>query len=136
MGGLVRDSTGTWVQGYYAGTIGGDPLKAEIEALKLGLIMLWDANLRSVICEVDCLEIVQTLVSNNYQLHTHASHLLHLKLILDRDWDVELRQISRDANEAADCLVGLCSRLQCHYTSLEVPPHELCPMLARDLLVL
>ncbi|XP_057418984.1 uncharacterized protein LOC130713213 [Lotus japonicus] len=136
MGGLVRDASGYWVCGFYAGATSANPLLAEIEALKLGLNMLWDANLRCVDCEVDCLDIVQALANNTYQFHVQASNLLELKLLLDRDWDVELRHISRDANDAADCLAGLGSRLQCSYTYLEVPPHELCPILARDLLAL
>lgn len=132
-GGLVKDATHAWVNGFYTGSIEGDPFKAEVEALKLGLILMWDVNMRSAVCEVDCIELVQALVDERYQFHAMASDLLDIRLLLDRDWDVELMHISRDANEVADYLAGLGSGLQCTYTCLEAPPPQLCPILVMDL---
>ncbi|XP_057420539.1 uncharacterized protein LOC130714634 [Lotus japonicus] len=115
---------------------GGNPITAEIGALKHGLVLLWNANIRKAICEVDCLEIVKALSKNRYQFHEYASELLDLKLLLDRDWCIELTHISRDANAAADCLAGIGGGLQCPIEYLEAPPQQLAPILARDLLAL
>ncbi|XP_057426445.1 uncharacterized protein LOC130719864 [Lotus japonicus] len=116
--------------------VGGNPITAEIGALKHGLVLLWNANIRKAICEVDCLEIVKALSENRYQFHELASELLDLKLLLDRDWCIELTHISRDANAAADCLAGMGGGLQCPIEYLEAPPQQLAPILARDLLAL
>lgn len=136
MGGIVRDAHGAWISGFYAGSLGGDALRAEIAALKHGLTLLWNANVRRATCEVDCLDIVEALENDRYQFHALASELLDIRLLLDRDWTVTLAYVPREANAAADCLAGLGASLLCPLTCLESPPQELQPILARDLLAL
>ncbi|XP_057418000.1 uncharacterized protein LOC130712177 [Lotus japonicus] len=135
-GGLVRDSAGSWIIGFMAGTGGGGPLLAEIKALKSGLEILWEKGEREVICEVDCLELVHVIHHQREQFHALALEFRELQLLLSRDWRVQLLHISRDANTAADCLAHLGSVSQCDLSRLEVPPPQLLPFLARDALAL
>lgn len=46
-GGVVRDSSGKWLQGVFGGCTGGNPLLVEIIALKAGLyngLGLWSED--------------------------------------------------------------------------------------------
>lgn len=97
---------------------------------------MWDANVRDVICEVDCLDLEEALRDDRLHFHEHASELQDIKKLLQRSWTNQLVHISRNANEAADCLAALGADRQCSVLRLKVPPPQLQPILARDLLVL
>lgn len=84
MGGVVRDTTRSWIAGFMAGSLGGDPLLAEVRALTMGLNLLWDANIRCAMCEVDCLELVQTLQGGRFHFHELASELGALNDLIQR----------------------------------------------------
>lgn len=74
-GGLVRDVRGTWVTGFMVGSVDGDPLMAEILALKMGLNLLSDCGIRSAVCEVDCKEIAHTLYGDQFHFHQLATEI-------------------------------------------------------------
>lgn len=135
-GGLVRDTGGAWVKGFMAGSGGGDPLMAEILALKMGLTLLWDNGIRSALCEVDCKEIVDTLHGDHYHFHQLATEFGEIKTLMNQEWTIQITHIPRSANDAADCLAELGAVRQCNILWLEDPPPELNPILARDLLAL
>ncbi|XP_057423535.1 uncharacterized protein LOC130717346 [Lotus japonicus] len=115
---------------------GGSPMKAEVMALLRGIKLVWELNLRVIVCEVDCLEIVETLKDNRHQFHELASDFRELEDLLHRDWNIQLEHIPRSANEVDDCLVGMGIVQQCDYTRLEDLPPPLHPFLAKDVLAL
>lgn len=65
-------------------------MTAEILALKLGLQLLWDRNMRRLYCEFDCSGLVKVLGGGNL-FHVLASDLQDLHLLLCRSWEVHLR---------------------------------------------
>lgn len=87
-----------------------------------------------MLCEVDCLEIVEVLRDDVFHFHALASDFLEINQLLQRQWSVQLQHVSRSANEVADCLAGLGLSQQCDFLRLEDPPPQLDPILARDLL--
>ncbi|XP_057438918.1 uncharacterized protein LOC130730815 [Lotus japonicus] len=69
--GVIRDHLGLWVTGCYSGEPEGNAFKAEATTLKEVLELAWNRGLRSVICDVDCADLVATLADAvAVQLHS------------------------------------------------------------------
>ncbi|KAL5836164.1 hypothetical protein ACOSQ4_015661 [Xanthoceras sorbifolium] len=67
-GGVARDLNSNWVRGFAMHLGAGNILEAELNAVLLGLDMVWDAGFRKVIVESDCLEVV-TLIQNDCSIN-------------------------------------------------------------------
>lgn len=128
MGGLVRDLTGSWLGGFFAGAADGDPLYAEMQVLLLGLKFLWRNNWRKVICGVDCLKLVSTMGKGRYDFHQYGSVLMDIHL-LSRNWEVKICHAPRKGNVLADCLAEIGADLQCAVIDLVSPPVEVLLLL-------
>ncbi|XP_057443013.1 uncharacterized protein LOC130734560 [Lotus japonicus] len=135
-GGVVRKSSGNWVTRFLAGASGGDALMAELLALRYGLQLVWESGMRVVMCEIDCLEIIDTLQGDRIDFHELAAEFVEVRSLLQQDWEVQLLHIPRSANDVADCLAGLGATPQCALLHLDTPPMEVDPILARDFLAL
>lgn len=86
--------------------------------------------------EVDCLEIVNTLHDDRFKYHKLAFEFSEIWSLLLRPCSFQLKHILRSANDAANCLAGSATDIQCATFRLETPPSQLDPILARDLLAL
>lgn len=135
MRGITRGRLGEWIGGFMEGIGGQGPLKTKVLTLLRGLKLLWDLNFCVIVCEIDCLVIVDTLKDKRFQFHELASNFRELWDLLHRDWSIQLEHVPRSTNEVADCLVGLGIYQQCAFTRLEVSP-PLHPFLAKDVLAL
>lgn len=78
--------------------------------------MLLSLNLRQIICEANCLEIVEFLKDDHFQFHELAREFVDLQRLLSCDWEVHLHNIHRDAKELVDYLAGMGARLQLMFT--------------------
>ncbi|KAJ1376166.1 Ribonuclease H domain [Sesbania bispinosa] len=105
VGGVLRDSTGNWCGGFAGNAGAGDVLLAELLALKIGLDFAWNIGYRRILCESDSLEVVHLLSCQI--LPTSAPHqntLRETNDLLNRNWDVNIKHIMREANLVADNL--------------------------------
>nr|KYP56119.1 Putative ribonuclease H protein At1g65750 family [Cajanus cajan] len=59
-GGVVRNSVGEWKLGFAVGLQGGDSFQAELLAVVEGLELCWKEGCKKVICESDCLGVINT----------------------------------------------------------------------------
>lgn len=121
MGGLIRVASSDWVASFMAGSSEGDPLTAEVSTLKIDLNIFWDSDIRSAICEVGCLEIVEALQDNMFHFHELASKVCVIRSLLQREWNIHLVQISKSVNDTTYCLARLGAARQCVSLRLEVP---------------
>lgn len=135
LGGVFRDSFGSWHGGLYAGTLGGNAFLTEVQALQMGLLMVWRRHFRRVVCGSDCTKLVDALKRNRYDFHAYGSVLLDLHLLISREWDIWILHVPREANMPADFLAGLGAESQCPMTDLDTPPNSVLPFdLARNLI--
>ncbi|KAJ1382232.1 Ribonuclease H domain [Sesbania bispinosa] len=105
IGGVLRDHEGRWTDGFSACIADGDPLRAELLAAKEGLILAWSKGITSLICESDSLDVVQNL--DNYMesvMHPHKDILSIIKKLLQKNWQVSITHVYREANLVADKL--------------------------------
>ncbi|RZC04124.1 hypothetical protein D0Y65_018654 [Glycine soja] len=82
-GGVICDHTYNWIVGVYSFDGLGDSAKAEIMALRHGLILAWDKGFRNILCEMDNKNMVD-IFNNNCcpDFHPHiAVVLIVLELI-------------------------------------------------------
>ncbi|KAI4301394.1 hypothetical protein L6164_034677 [Bauhinia variegata] len=89
-GGLVGDLLGTWIVDY-KGYIGySTNIHAELEAVRCDLAIAWDRNIRSLLEDADCMDVI---------------HLIScMKTLLQREWNVTISHTYREANYSADKL--------------------------------
>lgn len=88
--------------GYYVGTLGEDSILAEIHTWKMGLL-----NIRTLVCETECLELVEALKKKQYDFHVYGSALLDLHFLLSHDWVIRIEHVFSEANEHAAYLAEL-----------------------------
>nr|KYP42933.1 Putative ribonuclease H protein At1g65750 family [Cajanus cajan] len=60
-GGVIRDSVGRWLGGFASSEIGGDPLRAELLAIKEGLSFCWNFGYKQMVCEADCIDTISEI---------------------------------------------------------------------------
>ncbi|KAJ1403682.1 Ribonuclease H domain [Sesbania bispinosa] len=104
-GGVLRSSTGAWIWGFsgFHGT--GNVVHAELLALRIGLLHVWDTGFRRIHYETDSLEVIH-LLQNNPSLLDAGSLLLldEIRELLRRPWEVygqrsRNRDVIKYANE-------------------------------------
>ncbi|KAJ1425512.1 Small GTPase superfamily, ARF/SAR type, partial [Sesbania bispinosa] len=89
IGGVLRDSSGSWICGFSATSGQGNIHEAELLALHRGLLLAWDRNIRKLHCETDSLEVTHllsmdpSLLSGPYKLLT-----AQISALLNRPWDI------------------------------------------------
>ncbi|KAJ1430774.1 Ribonuclease H-like superfamily [Sesbania bispinosa] len=132
-GGLLRDSQGRWLAGFSGGRSNGDPCLTEILAVWRGLLVAWDMGFRVIRCEIDSLDVVNSLILRHVaHLHTHASCLNDIFSLVDRSWSVSFLYVDRDSNSCADALakMGACSNSDYEYWLN--PPSPMLKWLLKD----
>src|ERR1044072_3864710 len=63
-GGVARDAAGTWLFGFMSRHGHGDPLMAELAAIRQGLSLCWQRGIRKIQCESDCVQAIHVLNSS------------------------------------------------------------------------
>ncbi|KAK4284609.1 hypothetical protein QN277_001415 [Acacia crassicarpa] len=126
-GGLLRDSGGVWYCGFSKELGTCDAFTAEQWAMIEGLTLSWDLGIRKLILESDALDLVQLLAE---EASTSVNLLLlRIKELLQREWQVQVRYIPRQANGVADVLAkdGIN-----HSAFLNDCPGSLCSAVAQE----
>ncbi|KAG8381639.1 hypothetical protein BUALT_Bualt06G0142500 [Buddleja alternifolia] len=99
----ISHPRGKWIKGF-GGSI--DPcsvLEAEIRAILLGLELAWEAGVRKVILESDSTTTLSSIEDTSIE-HHHFSVIEDIRRMLERDWEVSLCHVWREANHVADDL--------------------------------
>ncbi|KAL4292089.1 hypothetical protein GQ457_14G023220 [Hibiscus cannabinus] len=130
-GGVARDHTGSWQFGFskFIGFCG--VFDAELWGVWCGLQMDWDKGFRRLILEVDSLDVVRALKDD--RRHGHICTLvLHIKMVLRRNWEVQVLHVTRSANSVADSLAKLAIPASTCVMYFKDPPSSIIPFLHSD----
>ncbi|VVA36557.1 PREDICTED: ribonuclease [Prunus dulcis] len=102
IGGLLRDSCGSWIKGFSVNLGYG----SIIEAGLWGLNMAWDASFHMVEIECDATFAVALLKSLIVSTHPLFSIINYCKMKIHEDWCCFVKHIFHEQNCAADALAA------------------------------
>ncbi|KAK4267368.1 hypothetical protein QN277_024155 [Acacia crassicarpa] len=103
-GGLLRDEHGKLLMAFMFNGEGGDSLNAELWGCLHGLKIAWDMGYRDAILETDSSDAVELIKQPLNRGHEDCCLIEEIKVMFDRNWNVDIHLISRWANVAADHL--------------------------------
>lgn len=131
-GGVIRDHSGKWLWGFSSYEGHGDAYMAELLGVVRGLQQAWQRGFRRMICETDCLSVIESLNSNRtLNLHSCGALLTEVKCLIMEDWEVVFQHVTRDKNVVADSLAKLGVEKRWSLTCWSSPPTEFVQL--RDL---
>ncbi|XP_045817094.1 uncharacterized protein LOC123910091 [Trifolium pratense] len=84
-GGLIRNSFGSFLGGFYGVACQAIILYAEIMAMLHGLELCWDKGFKHVICLSDSLQTVTLVKTGTSPHHKFANEVFSIRQLLDRD---------------------------------------------------
>ena len=134
-GGVIRDSSGSWLGGFSRHLGHNTSVQAELRALKDGLILAIDLVIPYLIVEMDSLVAVN-LVSSLSTINVFLSSLVNdCRLLLEKFHQVSIKHIYREANKCADILAkDGCSMLgDLDFSLFSSPPAHVLGVLDFDL---
>jgi ribonuclease HI len=134
-GGVIRDSSGSWLGGFSRYLGHTTSVQAELRALKDGLILASDLVIPYLIVEMDSLVAVN-LVSSLSIVNVFLSSLVNdCRLLLEKFQQVTINHIYREANKCADILAkDGCSMLGAlDFSLFSSPPAHVLGVLDFDL---
>lgn len=131
-GGIVRDSNGKFVRGFYGSVGWSDILHAEVMAIFHGLRMCWEVGIRKLVCCSDSMLAVSLIQQGVSPLHRHANELAIIHDLLRRDWEITINHTYREGNFCADFLAKMGARCNEPLVNLDAAPPGLGPLLVAD----
>lgn len=131
-GGLIRDSSGRWLQGFGFHIGSCTVPAAELWGLCSGLYLCWNLGIRKVQVEIDS-ELVVKLVNRKIEItHPLFSLVTRCQGFLRRDWEIQFRHVFREANFSADYLASYAFKFPLGFYVLKVPPLDILQFLDKD----
>nr|POE82088.1 putative ribonuclease h protein [Quercus suber] len=128
--GLLRDSNGTWVQGFSKPLGTAMVLMAELWALREGLRMARQLNIYYLIVSVDSSDVVKLFSSSSSTNRLTWPLVAECRDILQAFQQVQLSHCFREANHAADLLAKIGSSQWEDFVYYVTPPFSLLDVLA------
>ncbi|CAN1165568.1 Putative ribonuclease H protein At1g65750 [Linum perenne] len=128
-GGLVRDSSGRLKACFSANLGSCTIMRAELRAAAIGLTQAWELGVKKAILYMDSLAAISSISQSGAADTRHGPVISHIRGLLSRQWEVEIRHTYRETNKAADLLANLGH-------SLDLGTHFLhsCPATVRKAL--
>ncbi|KAG4954841.1 hypothetical protein JHK87_040435 [Glycine soja] len=107
IGGIIRDSNGSWVQGF-AGLCGVKTnLYAELLAILKVLQMAWDYNGQALIYESNSRTALSLTLHGADHTHHYFPLISRIRSFLHHPWELSFQHEFREANYCADWLAKL-----------------------------
>ncbi|KAJ1390584.1 Ribonuclease H-like superfamily [Sesbania bispinosa] len=92
--------------------------------------MAWGKGLRKVICEFDSIEVVHFLhLDVILESIPFKDLLLEIRNLMQKNWDIQLVHVLREANSVADRLAKGAVAMADDYTFWDSPPADVLPFL-------
>lgn len=129
--GVLRGDAGEWLGGFSMRVVTRDPAYTEALAMLEGLTMAWGMGLTRVELESDSKVLVDA-VTGVTECSMENGIIGHIQDLLNREWEIEVRHILREANQCADHLAKLGKRQLDTRTDWREPPGEILEMLELD----
>ncbi|CAN1121022.1 Putative ribonuclease H protein At1g65750, partial [Linum perenne] len=106
VGGCIRDEDGRVVQAFSANLGKCSITRAEITAIVLGLERAWEAGIRHVEVQTDSICVINLISGMEDLTNQHAAILGRFRSLRNRDWNVQVKHVYREANFLTDHLAN------------------------------
>ena len=101
-GGIMCNRQGELFQSFACSIQGRSSINAELWGCILGLRLSWEAGFRNILLFTDAQDILSLIEQHDISLHEENDTIMLLRELLHQDWEVSIRWISREENNAAD----------------------------------
>ncbi|CAN1762528.1 Putative ribonuclease H protein At1g65750 [Linum perenne] len=106
-GGVLRNSQGSFIGAFSVNLGSCSIMRAELRAAEIGLGYAWSLGARKVILQLDSLAAVNAILGPPTEDLRHSHTLLGIDGLRQRDWQVSVHHVFREANQVADLLAHL-----------------------------
>ncbi|KAK8675357.1 hypothetical protein V6N13_033426 [Hibiscus sabdariffa] len=132
-GGIIRDSSGTWVTGYGRGIGIGivDVFTSELWAIYDDLLLAWQLGFDCVQVQSDCSKAI-LVISDANSLNGYSILIRNILSLCQRNWAIKFLWIPRTANQVADKLLKQIPFPHFDMIHLDAPPDYLMSQLEQD----
>ncbi|KAL9414398.1 hypothetical protein AB3S75_042799 [Citrus x aurantiifolia] len=132
-GGVIRDSVRNWILGFCM-NIGECPVvMAELWGLYQGLVLAWDAGIKCLLVEVDSLCVSQMISKQVVVPNVSHALVVAVRDLLNRNWQVSLNHIFREANSVADFMANMTHSLPYGLHLFTSPPVGIYSVILQDM---
>ncbi|KAJ1399723.1 Ribonuclease H domain [Sesbania bispinosa] len=104
VGGIFRTSACVCLGGFQGFAGVGDSFEAKLLALLSGLQFAWMKGCRNMIVESDALEVVNVFQEITIPFHKHLGVIQSIRDYTQRNWNLRIKHVFREANQVADLL--------------------------------
>ncbi|KAK9032483.1 hypothetical protein V6N11_056745 [Hibiscus sabdariffa] len=131
IGGVLRDSAGSWISGFCRNIGFSDALTAELWAIHDGLELAWNNGFFTLQVRSDCSMVISLITNPNT---TSSSHTLVRTIanLCRRAWSLEYTWVPRETNRPADFLAKHVPPDDFSFLMFEQPPCFITDLLSRD----
>ncbi|CAN1851753.1 Putative ribonuclease H protein At1g65750 [Linum perenne] len=106
-GGVLRNSHGSMIGAFSANLGICSIMRAELRAAEIGLHYAWSLGIKKVILQMDSLAAVNAIMGTPADDMRHSHTLGEISRLRQRDWQVSVQHVFREANRVADLLAHL-----------------------------
>ncbi|KAL4377614.1 hypothetical protein GQ457_02G023990 [Hibiscus cannabinus] len=131
VGGVVRDDMGDWVLGFHRYIGRCSVLMAELWAMYDGLRHAWEAGFRNIEFESDNKEVVH-ICNGTSSTFKDSILVVHIVELLQRDWRIHVKHVSRSCNTVADLLAKLGQQGSMQGCRFATPPAAIASVVAEE----
>ncbi|KAH9758495.1 putative ribonuclease H protein [Citrus sinensis] len=110
-GGVIRDYAGNWISGFCMNIGECTLVMAELWGLYQGLLLAWEAGIKWLLVEVDSLCVTQMISKQVVVPNVSYALVVAVRDLLNRNWQVCLTHIYREANSVADFMANMALSL-------------------------
>ncbi|CAN1121361.1 Putative ribonuclease H protein At1g65750, partial [Linum perenne] len=103
-GGLIRDHEGRLIASFASNLGSCSIMRAELRGIIDGMLLAWEKGVRKLVIQTDSRAAVEILLNDSDLAHRHASLVEQFSSLKNRDWEVAIHHVYREANFAADYL--------------------------------
>ena len=100
-GGVIMEHTGGMIEAFTCGIKARNSLEAELWGCICGLRRAWNLDFKLCKLWTDAMEVLELLKKNEYERHESMELIRELKMLLARDWRVQVAWRSREDNTHA-----------------------------------
>ncbi|KAH9788525.1 reverse transcriptase domain-containing protein [Citrus sinensis] len=133
-GGVIRDYVGNWISGFCMNIGECTVAMAELWGLYQGLILAWEAGIKWLLVEVDSLYVTQMISKQVVVPNVSYALVVAIWDLLDRNWQVCLTHIYREANSVADFMANMALSLPNGMHFFTSPPVGIYSVILQDMI--
>ncbi|KAL9453332.1 hypothetical protein AB3S75_009020 [Citrus x aurantiifolia] len=133
-GGVIRDYAGNWISGFCMNIGECTVVMAELWGLYQGLLLAWETGIKWLMVEVDSLCVTQMISKHVVVPNVSYALVVAVRDLLNRNWQVCLTHIYREANSVADFMANMALSLPSGMHLFSSPPMGTYSAILQDMI--